>query len=91
MSHRKVIIVIYTNGEITNTDEGVTFICDDEVVVIRVDKDITLDKLKQVITRKLQLSPTQFISSLVYRHPISLCPTRYRACKLQDDDDIQSM
>ena len=84
------LVVIYTNGEITNTSEGVTFKCDN-IVVVRVDREITLERLKRVIARKLHLGPTQFISSLIYRHPISLCPTRYQSCRLQDDDDIQSM
>ena len=30
------IVVIYTNGEITNIDKGATFICP-KVVVMRVD------------------------------------------------------
>ena len=45
MCHRKEIIMIYTNNEITNIDEGITFICN-EVVVIRVDRKITIERLK---------------------------------------------
>ena len=48
MSHRKKIIVIYTNREITNIDDGVTFICD-EVIAIRVGREITMERLKQAI------------------------------------------
>ena len=55
MSHWK-IIVIYTNGEVTNIDEGVTFICN-EVVTMIVDREITMKRLKQAITRKIQLGP----------------------------------
>ena len=90
MSQRNGIIALYRNGQITNTNEGVTFKCD-EVVIMRVDREITIDRLKQAIARKLRLSRGQFVSSLIYRHPISLCPTSYRACRLEDDDDIQSM
>ena len=90
MSHRKELVVIYTNGEIINTNEGVTFTCD-EVIIVKVDREITIERLKKATAQKLQLSLTQCISSLIYRHPISLCPIRYQAYRLRDDDDIQSM
>ena len=56
-----------------------------------VEKKIMMERLKQGIAYKLQLSPHQFVNNLLYRHPISLCSTQYRACKLEDDDDIQLM
>ena len=48
MSHKKEIIVIYTNGEIINTDKSVTFTCD-KVVLMRVDKEITMERFKHAI------------------------------------------
>ena len=74
MSRGQELIVIYANGDIINNDEGITFTCN-EVVVMRVDREITLDRLKHAIARKLHLGPNQFVSNLIYRHPISLCPT----------------
>ena len=90
MSRRQELLAIYANGDIINNDEGVAFTCND-VVVIRVDKEITLDRLKHSIAQKLRLGPNQIVSNLIYRHPISLCPTQYWSCRLEDDDDIQSM
>ena len=56
MSERNEIITIYKKRVITNTDEGVTFTCK-EVVAMRVDKEITMEILKQAIARKLPLGP----------------------------------
>ena len=74
MSRRQELLAIYANGDIINNDEGVAFTCND-VVVMRVDKEITLDRLNYNIARKLRLGPNQFVSNLIYRHLISLCPT----------------
>ena len=52
MNHRQKLITIYANGDIINNDDDVTFICN-EVVVMRVDKEITLDRLKHGIALKL--------------------------------------
>ena len=48
ISRRHELIAIYANGDIINNDEGVTFTCN-EVVVMRVDKEITLDRLKHAV------------------------------------------
>ena len=56
MSKRSEIIVIYKNGLMANNDKGVTFTCD-KVVAMRVDKEITMERLKQVIAWKLRLGP----------------------------------
>ena len=76
MSHRNEIIAIYKNDVITNTNGGVTFTYN-EVVAMRVDKEITMERLKEAIAWKLQLSLHQFIFNLLYRHLISLCLTQY--------------
>ena len=52
MSCMQELIAIYANGDIINNAEGVTFTCN-EVVVIRVNKEITLDRLKHGIARKV--------------------------------------
>ena len=36
MSHRKEIIMIYTNGEITNTDKSVTFVYNEIVTILYI-------------------------------------------------------
>ena len=48
MSHKNKIIAIYANSTITNIDEGVTFTCN-KVVAMWVDKEITMERLKQAI------------------------------------------
>ena len=50
---------------------------------------ITMERLKQGIVQKLWLGPYQFAYSLLYWHLISLYPTQYQTCKLNDDNDIQ--
>ena len=52
MSCKQEFIVIYANEEIINNDEGVTFTCN-KVVIMRVDKEITLERLKRGIAQKL--------------------------------------
>ena len=66
MRDRRELVAICINGAITNTNEGVTFTCD-EVIVMRVGKEITIDRLKQTIVWKLHLGPSQFVSNLINR------------------------
>ena len=45
MSCRSELKAIYANAKLINNDEGITFTCN-EIIVMRVDKEITLEMLK---------------------------------------------
>ena len=45
MSERRELIALYTNRQIINGNEGVTFMCD-EIVIMRINKEIIIDRLK---------------------------------------------
>ncbi|XP_028753023.1 uncharacterized protein LOC114712639 [Neltuma alba] len=90
MDHRKEFVCVFANGRIFNGPAGVTFESDN-VKIIKVDENITLGKLKQVIGRKLRLPPYQNVTNLVYRYPTCINPPQYQACNLEDDTDIKQM
>ena len=52
MSCKQDLFAIYANGDMINNDDAVAFTCND-VVVMKVGKEITLDRLKHGIARKL--------------------------------------
>ncbi|XP_028806138.1 uncharacterized protein LOC114760991 [Neltuma alba] len=90
MDHRKEFVCIFANGRIFNGPVGATFECD-RAKVVKVDPNITLDRLKEVIGRKLRLPPNEIVTNLVYKYPTCINPPQYQACNLEDDSDVQQM
>ena len=90
MEHRKESVCVFANGRICNGPSGATFESD-RVKIIKVNSNITLDKLKEVIGQKLRLPPNQIVANLVYRYPTCMNPPQYQACNLEDDLDVKQM
>ena len=91
MSNRFVALV-YSNGEIVNSEEGVTF-QSDRPRTIRIDENITIEELKVKIGAKIKATSRTRVSDIKYRLPISMgegC-VRYRTFPLEDDDDVRCM
>ena len=91
MSNRFVALV-YSNGEIVNSEEGVTFQSDCPRT-IRIDENITIEELKVKIGAKIKATSRTRVSDIKYRLPISMgegC-VRYRTFPLEDDDDVRCM
>ena len=90
IDHRKESVCVFANGRICNGPSGATFESD-RVKIIKVNSNITLDKLKEVIGQKLRLPPNQIVANLVYRYPTCMNPPQYQACNLEDDLDVKQM
>ena len=81
---------VFANGRICNGPSGATFELD-RVKIIKVNSNITLDKLKEVVGQKLRLPPNQIVANLVYRYSTCMNPPQYQACNLEDDLDVNQM
>ena len=90
MEHRKESVCVFANGNICIGPSGATFESD-RVKIIKVNSNITLGKLKEVIGQKLRLPPNQIVANLVYRYPTCMNPPQYQACNLEDDLDVKQM
>ena len=90
MEHRKESVCVFVNGNICIGPSGATFESD-RVKIIKVNSNITLDKLKEVIGQKLRLPPNQIVANLVCRYPPCMNPPQYQTCNLEDDLDVKQM
>ena len=90
MEHRKESVCVFANGNICIGPSGATFESD-RVKIIKVNSNITLGKLKEVIGQKLRLPPNQIVANLVYRYPTCMNPPQYQTCNLEDDLDVKQM
>ena len=92
MTSLPVIAIVYYNSVITTTQHGSTLVSN-EPKIVPLNKNMTLDSLKQVIQNKISLPYGKVVKHIHYRYPISFVSDcfYYRACKLQDNDDIITM
>ena len=83
MEHRKESVCVFANGNICIGPSGATFESD-RVKIIKVNSNITLGKLKEVIGQKLRLPPSQIVANLTtgnkvfHDHNIGLFTTTNR-------------
>ena len=82
----EVTIIIYNNGRIVDTDEGVAFEGNKKVMKIR--RGISFDALKRRIHDKLNLNFNQIIASITTRFCVS---NKYAALQICDDEDVEIM
>ncbi|RDY12171.1 hypothetical protein CR513_03064, partial [Mucuna pruriens] len=83
---------ILRNTMITMTEQWATFVSDYSKI-FQVNKDVTHDALKKTIEKKLQLGANKRVVHLTYQCYISFIGdcVQYRAWKLKDVEDIQTM
>ena len=88
----KFYILVHHNGEITNTNEGVTF-CSSNPVCLNIHPSITLLELQSRILQKLRQQNNKHIAQMVYRLPIVVGKDliRYNSLEISCDEDIGVM
>ncbi|KAL5153896.1 hypothetical protein HKD37_19G053372 [Glycine soja] len=92
MCHPTTYVCVYYNGQICNTNEGITFISNNTKTFM-VNKAITFTQLLELIHQKLNIEPHQHIQHLHFRCPI-FEPRQsymYTCFILGDDADVQQM
>jgi len=92
MCHLTAYICVYYNGEICNTNEGITFISNNTKNFM-VNKAINLTQLLKLVHQKINIEPHQHIEKLHFRFPI-FEPGQlymYTCFILGDDADVRQM
>ncbi|TKY48782.1 hypothetical protein E2542_SST26204 [Spatholobus suberectus] len=93
MSLSVVFVFVYYNGQITNTiHEGATFLSED-TRSFRIERGIKLGALKATVQNKVTSRTGKTVTNLNYRCLISIVGDRlnYKASKLHDDADVETM
>ncbi|RYR05642.1 hypothetical protein Ahy_B06g085479 [Arachis hypogaea] len=71
MASEYIYVVIYPDGEISYTGEGVTFMCDDPLWIM-ISPQSCLQQLKNMILMNTGLIGKKEISTLIYRMPVAV-------------------
>lgn len=92
MSHPTAYVCVYYNGQISNTNEGTTFISNNTKTFI-VNKVITLTQLVELVQQKINLESQKYIQHLQFRCPIFEPgqPHMYTCFILRHDYDVGQM
>ena len=81
-----ITVIIYGNGKVLQTDEGVTF--EGKRKLMQIKRGISFDALKRRIHDKLKLNSNQIIGSITTRFYVS---NKYAALQICDDEDVEIM
>ncbi|XP_057756310.1 uncharacterized protein LOC130975550 [Arachis stenosperma] len=75
MASEHIYVVVYPNGEISHTAEGVTFMCDDPLWIM-IPPQSSLQQLKNLILMNTELVGKKEISTLIYKMPVAAATSR---------------
>ncbi|XLR69728.1 hypothetical protein S83_020400 [Arachis hypogaea] len=85
MVTENVYVVVYPNGEISITSEGVTFVCDDPLWIM-IPPQTSLEELKNVILVNTGLVGKKEITKLTYRMPVAVANSfAYQKMQIKSD------
>jgi len=92
MTSLSVIVIVYYNDTITITKHGSTFVSSSPKIV-QLDNKVSLDASKQAIGNKISLLNGKVVMYIHFLCPVSFVGDcfQYRACMLQDDEEIITM
>ncbi|XP_020992300.2 uncharacterized protein LOC107477298 [Arachis duranensis] len=91
MATENVYIVLYPNGEIYVTSEGVTFVCDDPLWIM-IPLQSSLEELKNVILVNTGLVGKKEITKLTYRMPVAVANSfTYQKMQIKSDQQVSMM
>ncbi|RYR43638.1 hypothetical protein Ahy_A08g040046 isoform Q [Arachis hypogaea] len=91
MASEYIYVVIYPNGEISYTAEGVTFMCDDPLWIM-ISPQSCLQQLKNMILMNTGLIGKKEISTLIYRMPVAVASSfTYQKMHIKSDQHVSMM
>ncbi|XP_016163130.1 uncharacterized protein LOC107605680 [Arachis ipaensis] len=91
MATENVYIVLYPNGEISVTSEGVTFVCDDPLWIM-IPPQSSLEELKNVILVNTGIVGKKKITKLTYRMPVAVANSfTYQKMQIKSDQQVSMM
>ena len=88
---KSVFVVVYYNGDMISSSEGIMFECPSGIKVITIGKDMSLDALMKTIIgviRGCRILLYLFYRQLVY---IGDYCAKYGCMELKNDDDMRKM
>ena len=81
-----IIVLVYLNGRIFQSDNGITF--EGSKKAIQIKRDVTFDGLKKRIRDKVKLDKNESICTMTCRF---LVAGKYIALQICDDEDVETM
>ena len=86
-------LVVYFNSDIlTNTSEGVTFICE-KLAYFSILYTMSFANLESGLCRYIEAETPKTVEKITYKCPISIFHDfmQYQAILISDDNDLQQM
>ncbi|RYR15274.1 uncharacterized protein LOC107637085 [Arachis ipaensis] len=91
MAIENVYVIVYFNGDISLTSEGITFICDDPLWIM-IPPQTSLEELKNVILMNTGLVGKKDITKLTYRMSVAVANSFvYQKIQIKFDQQVSMM
>ncbi|XP_057747708.1 uncharacterized protein LOC130966905 [Arachis stenosperma] len=91
MVSENVYLIIYSNGEISHTTEGITFVCDDPLWIM-IPPQTSLQDLKNLILVQTGMVGKKEITKLTYRMPVAVANSfAYQKMQIKSDQQVSMM
>ncbi|RYR39046.1 hypothetical protein Ahy_A09g044445 [Arachis hypogaea] len=91
MAAENVYMIIYPNGEISHTAEGITFVCDDPLWIM-IPPQTSLQDLRNLILMHTGLVGKKEIMKLTYRMPVAVANSfSYQKMQIKADQHVSMM
>ncbi|XP_015964954.1 uncharacterized protein LOC107488696 [Arachis duranensis] len=91
MAAENVYMIIYPNGEISLTAEGITFVCDDPLWIM-IPPQTSLQDLKNLILMHTGMVGKKEITKLTYRIPVAVANSfSYQKMQIKADQHVSMM
>ncbi|RYQ83933.1 hypothetical protein Ahy_B10g102815 isoform A [Arachis hypogaea] len=91
MAAENVYMIIYPNGEISHTSEGITFVCDDPLWIM-IPPQTSLQDLKNLILMHTGMVAKKEITKLTYRMPVAVANSfSYQKMQIKADQHVLMM
>ncbi|RYQ83316.1 hypothetical protein Ahy_B10g101963 isoform D [Arachis hypogaea] len=91
MAGENVYVIIYPNGEISHTAEGITFVCDDPLWIM-IPPQTSLQDLKNLILMHTGMVGKKEITKLTYRMPVAVANSfSYQKMQIKADQHVSMM
>ena len=87
-----VNIIIYFNGDVLNTNEGVIFVCE-RSIYFSISYMMSFAELEDGLCQYIDAGTPKIMEKIRYRFPISIFGRfiQYQAIPISDDNSMQQM